>query len=78
VEEYPDVEPEITLEIKKIEPVKIAKVAIPVEIHENLATAKAVKSCKKYIGKWIVLKAGKTITDTKDMIAHLRAHGLVE
>jgi len=78
VEEYPDKEPEIVVEVPKVEPVRVAKVAIPVSIHENLATAKALKSCKKFIGKWIELKAGKTITDTKAVISHLRIHGLVE
>lgn len=78
VEEFPEPEPEIVIEPVKIVPSKEAKIALPTAISENLASAKALKTCKKFVGKWIELKVGKTILDTKDVIAHLRAHGLVE
>ena len=77
VEEFYEPEPEIILNIKPVKKVE-PKIAIPTNIAENLTSAKAVKTCSKYMGGWIHMKAGKPVTDTKENIAHLRAHGLVE
>lgn len=84
-EEYPEPQREIVLnapkpepEVKKPEPKKEVRVAYVANFVDGLATARATKTCKKFVGKWIELKAGKTITDDKSVIAHLRAHGLVE
>jgi hypothetical protein len=77
VEEYPEEDPVVEEVIKVATPV-VAKIAIPVGKFESLSTAKSLKTCKKFVGKWIELKTGKSITDTHDVIAHLRAHGLVE
>jgi hypothetical protein len=82
-EEIPEPEPEIVIP-KTMAPViaKVAekdiKVAIPVAIAEGLVTTRAKKTCKKFVGKWITLRQGKTITDAKEVIEHLRMHDLVE
>jgi hypothetical protein len=85
VEEFPEPQKEIVLnapkpepEVKKPESKKPIPVAYTSDYMSSLATARATKTCKKFVGKWIDLKVGKTITDDKAVIAHLRAHGLVE
>ena len=84
VEEYPEPQREIVLNAPKVipevkkEPKKDVRIAYTAEVVDKLATARATKTCKKFVGKWVDLRAGKTITDDKAVIAHLRAHGLVE
>lgn len=78
-EEYPEPEPEIVFTPPPVVvPEKNIRIAIPIAIAEGLATAKAKKTCKKFVGKWVNLKQGKSYTDTKEVIAHLRAHDLLE
>jgi hypothetical protein len=77
VEEFLEQEPAFDVPVKRVEP-KEVRIAYTANIADNFATARAKVTSKKFVGKWIELKAGKTITDDKDVIAHLRAHGLVE
>jgi len=66
------------LEPKVVDPMKLRAAVPTTTVAGTSDVAIATKSCKKFIGRWIVLVAGKQVVATKEAIEILRAGGYVE
>jgi hypothetical protein len=77
-EEFPEPEPAIEIKPIVVKPPVEVKIAVTAAVADCYTSARALKTGKKFVGKWVNLKQGKILTETKEVIAHLRAHGLVE
>lgn len=65
-------------EPKEPEAAPAIKVAVPSSEIMELETAKALVTCQKFVGLWITLLAGKSVTAPKEVIKVLREKGLVK